>query len=255
MDRLEPKLLARSFRQGSGQKILTWVGSGKIFGYSGWVGSAFSRSGNFLIKKLIFSIFILSGLKPNWVGIKNTQVCPFFNADLKYAQVGLQPISDVVKSACHWAIWIRKIITVNAKIWNLKFIWSQKFLLGRSDLVIGLGQNFLTRVGYVQIFDARVGSAIFGLGWGLENFPSKSQIFQKISSGRGQKVPKSKPGRPLIYWSSKVCMVGLGQAPLFITDQKNPWVESSWFKNLVWLKNAGRWTISKKKANFVMYGF
>jgi len=33
-------------------------------------------------------------------------------------------------------------------------------------------------MGPSQIFGARVGSAIFGLGLGLENFPTKSQIFQ-----------------------------------------------------------------------------
>jgi len=42
--------------------------------------------------------------------------------------------------------------------------------------VMGLGQKILTRVG----------SAIFGLGLGLENFPPKSQIFQ-FSLGRVKK--------------------------------------------------------------------
>jgi len=36
---------------------------------------------------------------------------------------------------------------------------------------MGLGQKNLTRVGLDQFFVARVGSAIFGLGLGLENFP------------------------------------------------------------------------------------
>jgi len=47
----------------------------------------------------------------------------------------------------------------------------------------------------------RVGSAIYGLGLGLENFPKKHQIFQflpfgskKISSGRVGKFP----GRKLV---------------------------------------------------------
>jgi len=51
---------------------------------------------------------------------------------------------------------------------------------------MGLGQKFLTRVG----------SAIYGLGLNLENFPKKHQIFQfftlrvkKISSGRVRKYP------------------------------------------------------------------
>jgi len=39
------------------------------------------------------------------------------------------------------------------------------------QLVMGPGQKFLTRVGSGQILVARVGSAIFGLGMDLENFP------------------------------------------------------------------------------------
>jgi len=57
----------------------------------------------------------------------------------------------------------------------------------------------------------RVGSAINGLGWNLENFSLKCQIFQFFSLrvkknllGSGQKVPGSKAGRPLIYCRSKV---------------------------------------------------
>jgi len=54
----------------------------------------------------------------------------------------------------------------------------------------------------------QVGSAIFGLGMDLENFPQKCQIFQffalrlkKMSLGQVEKYP----GWPLIYCWSKVC--------------------------------------------------
>jgi len=43
--------------------------------------------------------------------------------------------------------------------------------LGTYDLVMGPGQNFLTRVGSGQFFVSRVGSAIYGFGLNLENFP------------------------------------------------------------------------------------
>jgi len=55
---------------------------------------------------------------------------------------------------------------------------------------MGLGQNFLTRVGSGQFFVARVGS---GQPFMVEN-----------RFGSGQKVPGSKPGRPLIYYRSIV---------------------------------------------------
>jgi len=66
-----------------------------------------------------------------------------------------------------------------------------------SHIVMGLGQNFLTRVG----------SAIYGLGLNLEknvnffNFfpPGQKNLFES-----NQKVPRSKVGRPLIYCVSKV---------------------------------------------------
>jgi len=45
------------------------------------------------------------------------------------------------------------------------------------------GQNFLTQVGSGQIFIARIGSVIFGLGLALENFPLKSQIFNFLPFG------------------------------------------------------------------------
>jgi len=40
-----------------------------------------------------------------------------------------------------------------------------------SNLVMGTDQNFLIQVGLGQFFVGQVGSAIFGLGLGLENFP------------------------------------------------------------------------------------
>jgi len=57
----------------------------------------------------------------------------------------------------------------------------------------------------------RVGSAIYGLGLNLENFPLKLQIFQFFSLRikknlfrLAQKVPGLKAGRPFIYCRSKV---------------------------------------------------
>jgi len=82
---------------------------------------------------------------------------------------------------------------------------------------MGPGQNFLTLVG----------SAIYGLGLNLENFPQKYQIFhifplrvKKNLFGSDQKEPGSKAGRPLIYCGSKVSSgsVGSGQGPFLVTD-------------------------------------
>jgi len=67
-------------------------------------------------------------------------------------------------------------------------------------LVMGRGQKFLTQVSLGQFYVAQVGSAILGLGLGLENFPLKSQFLKKISLwiknliGLGQKLPVSKKG-------------------------------------------------------------
>jgi len=65
-----------------------------------------------------------------------------------------------------------------------------------------------------QMSSDGTGSAIFGLGMGLENFPLKSQnisifppLAQKNLFGLGQKVPGSKVGRPLIYCGPKVCFL------------------------------------------------
>jgi len=68
-----------------------------------------------------------------------------------------------------------------------------------------------------KFFLTQVGSAIFGLGMDLENFPWKCQIFQffalrvkKNVIGSGRKVPRSELGWPLIYWGVN-CMFGSGR--------------------------------------------
>jgi len=68
---------------------------------------------------------------------------------------------------------------------------------------------------------AGVGSAIYGLGLNLENFPKKHQIFQFFSLrvkknlfGLGRKVPESKVGRPLICCLSKVSLGRAGSGPI-----------------------------------------
>jgi len=63
------------------------------------------------------------------------------------------------------------------------------------QIVMGPGQNFLTWIG----------SAIYGLGLDLENFPLKSQ-----------KEPGSKAGRPLIYCGSKVSSGRVGLQTIVI---------------------------------------
>jgi len=78
------------------------------------------------------------------------------------------------------------------------------------------------QVGSTFCCSGRVRSAIFGLGLDFENFPLKSQIYQffplQIKENHirlGQKVLRSKIGRHLIYYKSKVCSgrVGSGQGP------------------------------------------
>jgi len=82
---------------------------------------------------------------------------------------------------------------------------------------MGLGQKFLTQVG----------SAIYGLGLGLKNFPLKMSIFQffalwvKNLFGLGQKLPGSRVGQPLIYCRSKVCFMKMSPlaCPLQLISQ------------------------------------
>jgi len=55
-------------------------------------------------------------------------------------------------------------------------VWAWKITSGPipnhlQAVVMGPSQKFLTLVGWGQFFVARVGSAIFGLVLGLENFP------------------------------------------------------------------------------------
>jgi len=65
-------------------------------------------------------------------------------------------------------------------------------------LVMGLGQNFLTRLGSGQP------SLVWGLGLKkTSNFSIFSPLDQKNLFGLGQKVPGSKAGQPLIYCGSK----------------------------------------------------
>jgi len=77
-------------------------------------------------------------------------------------------------------------------------------------VVMGPGQKFLTRVGSGQFFVARVGS-----GQPLVRIrkisPKNVKFFnffpfvsKKNCFGSGRKVPRSKPGRPLICCGSKV---------------------------------------------------
>jgi len=89
----------------------------------------------FLIK-LIFSIFCPEKSKKSVLSQKyrgRSWVDPLFTSGQKYAQIGSGQ--------------------------------------GPSQLVMGLGQKILTRVGSNFCCSGRVGSAIFGLGMDLENFP------------------------------------------------------------------------------------
>jgi len=86
---------------------------------------------------------------------------------------------------------------------------------------MGLGQNFLTRVGSIFCCSGWVGSDIYGLGLNFENFPLKRQIFQLFSLrvkkncfGSGRKVPRSKSGWPLIYCRSKVSSGRVRSGPI-----------------------------------------
>jgi len=60
-------------------------------------------------------------------------------------------------------------------------------------------------------------------------FPLKTSNFS-IFFPLGQKVPGSEPGRPLIYWGSKVCSGRVGSGPIS-TKKANSF--SSWAKRLL----------------------
>jgi len=79
----------------------------------------------------------------------------------------------------------------------------------------------VARVGSGQFFVARVGSGRVSNLWfefKMENFPLKCQIFslriKKNLFGSGQKVPRSKAGRPLIYCGSKVSSGRVRSGPI-----------------------------------------
>jgi len=84
---------------------------------------------------------------------------------------------------------------------------------------MGLGQNFFTRFRPGQFFcgSGWVGSAIYGLGLNLENFPYECQIFQffpfrskRISLGWVKKYPGQRQVSLLFAASQKWSRVGSG---------------------------------------------
>jgi len=78
----------------------------------------------------------------------------------------------------------------------------------------GFGSIFFVQGQFKSIFVSWVGSAIFGLGLGLENFPLKSKIRVKIKSFRvGSKRAQIKDGSLLFTTGQKYPHVGLGQGP------------------------------------------
>jgi len=85
---------------------------------------------------------------------------------------------------------------------------------------MGSGLKTLTWVRSGQFFAARVGSAIFGLGLGLENFPQKSQIFKffsprvkKIALGWVKKYPGQSQVSLLFTGDQKYARVRSDQGP------------------------------------------
>jgi len=97
------------------------------------------------------------------------------------------------------------------KFWkNLLIKRAKNLLLSNSD---GSRSKFVD--------PGRVGSAIYGLGLDLENFPLKMSNFsiftlrvKKNLFRAGQKVPGSMAGQPLIYCGSKVCSGRVGSRPI-----------------------------------------
>jgi len=85
-----------------------------------------------------------------------------------------------------------------------------KFFCNIYNVLMGLGQFFVARVSHLR----------FGFGFGksplkIPNFSIFFHLSQKNLIAFGQKVPRSKTGRPLIYCGSKVCL-GQGSSLPFI---------------------------------------
>jgi len=91
-----------------------------------------------------------------------------------------------------------------------------------SQLVMDLGQKFLTLIGSGQFFVAQAGSGLVSHLWfGLGKFPLKIPNFsiffllgQKKCLGVRSISTQVKDGRPLIYCKSKVCSGRVGSVPI-----------------------------------------
>jgi len=86
--------------------------------------------------------------------------------------------------------------------------WQQLLRTSNSvslGLVMGPGQNFLTRVGLGQPFMVWV--------WIRKIYPKNVKFFNFLPFGSGRKVPRSEAGRPLIYCRSKVSSGRVGSGP------------------------------------------